>query len=393
MLELSILLIASASSTHASGPTTTEPRLKDGTVKGKIVRGIPTSNFPAVGLIMAGGQQLCTGTLISPIHFLTAQHCERGNYPAETFTVFFQHAGFYKVLDRKKVFLPLASYVRPTSCGSAADLLIVELDRPVTGIKPMPVNTTIGNLRGRSGRIIGYGFNGPTVSLEVSSGDNGIKREGYVDLGSCDFGSGCPSPSNDLVCWVIPEGDPLQNTCNGDSGGPLLVTVQSKWAIAGVTSGGTDKPCASTGNRDVSYDTQTYTHRDWIAGILKQANVVSENIEPLPETVSELGSGRQSWAFGHFNAPSDRPATYEFQINSAKRLRVGLNHASNSPTGKVHKAELELSLKGPAGQTASCEVRQFASFCEITNPAAGEWQAELTARAGEGDFQLTVSVF
>ncbi len=357
----------------------------------KIGNGVPTSNYPAVGLLLIDGSPSCTGTLISPIHFLTAQHCVR-RHRAPAYTVFFQHAGLFFVLDDSKIFKPSSKFRLEDLCGSQSDIAVIQLDRPVLGIAPMPINTVTSSLQGSSGSIVGFGFNKPEARPKVRSGDLGIKREGKVDLGPCKFAPACTIPTNELVCWNIPAGKDLHNTCPGDPGGPLFIHPRLDNLVAGVTSSGVERLCASTGKADMSFDTQTYMHKDWIASILARADAGPDTLDPLPETVTDISKEpRYSWNFGHFGGS---PLTYKFNVAEAKLLRVSLNHGANGPNGESANADMRLALRGPAGApVVTCKTQAFVSFCEAENPATGEWQAGLMPQAGEGDFQLTVSVF
>ncbi|CAG0897777.1 unnamed protein product, partial [Cyprideis torosa] len=56
-----------------------------------------------------------------------------------------------------------------------------------------------------------------------------------------------------------------QNSCNGDSGGPLMIKEGDKWHIFGIVSGGTDKECGT--GRPAIY-TRVDHYYDWIENIL-----------------------------------------------------------------------------------------------------------------------------
>lgn len=57
------------------------------------------------------------------------------------------------------------------------------------------------------------------------------------------------------------------NTCNGDSGGPLLVRRGSNWLLAGVTSNGDNWTCGRNGKQDISRwaNTTSFSNLEFIA--------------------------------------------------------------------------------------------------------------------------------
>jgi hypothetical protein len=135
---------------------------------------------------------------------------------------------------------------------AVADVGVVILDRPVTDVAPLPL---IANApRPKSiGAIIGFGDAGTTGV--------GIKRAGRVRLTRCPRAVrtvGIERGQLDgSLCWRPKRKG--QDTCHGDSGGPLLVDG----LVAGVTSGGFPD-CPGR----LSWDTSVAAVRDWIDGVL-----------------------------------------------------------------------------------------------------------------------------
>src|SRR6185312_5116181 len=227
----------------------------------KIVNGLTDNLHPAVGLFKTNGGE-CSATLIGCQTVLTAAHCvctlandttldgptcaARADLvtPAGK-SVFFQHAGTFTV-SRVAVdpdFIP----------DTQSDVAILHLSSPVTNIAPSPINRVSSPSLGMAGEIVGFG-----VTLGNAS-DDGIKRKGNVVTAACQ------PPSSRFVCWSFnnPLGSPGTNsdTCFGDSGGPLFVSLGGQTVLAGVTSGGTSANCQPLDN---SNDDDVFTDRAWI---------------------------------------------------------------------------------------------------------------------------------
>ncbi len=222
----------------------------------RIVNGTLTAEDPSTGALLspgnpASGGLLCSGTLIGCETFLTAAHCvcdtiglgcQGVNAPDPSdYVVFLQHAGFFSVASIS---------VHPDFDFPVADVAVLKLATPVTGVAPAPINVARDPAAGTTGTIVGFG-------RTAGAFDYGIKRRGVVELAPCTDGiSGTTS-----VCWdfLDPIGLPGEdsNTCNGDSGGPLFVDYGCGSTVAGITSGGTSATCDAT---DHSYDANVYNY-------------------------------------------------------------------------------------------------------------------------------------
>jgi hypothetical protein len=159
-----------------------------------IVGGEPTLARPEIGRVLQGGAGVCTGTLIGERQVLTAFHCieEPSTYSFE----------ITDLLGRKTRH-PVAA-IHPFSrdadikvlSGHTADVALLTLTQPVTGIdglQPAAISTV---LPGTSERVtaVGYGCD----DRETLTG-GGVKRfRTYT--------------------W----GEPSEILCPGDSGGPAL---------------------------------------------------------------------------------------------------------------------------------------------------------------------------
>lgn len=349
----------------------------------RIVNGVYTSDYPAVGALVKPGDpdqasSWCSGTMIGCETFLTAAHCvcdsigsdcqsgEIDEPDPSDFGVFLQHAGFFAVTSIA---------VHPSYDFPSADVAVLKLGAPVTAIRPSAINTVQSPPDGSSGTIVGFGRSGG------GNFDYGLKRAGDVETEV----SGCDA---DQVCWLFesPLGPPGEdsNTCNADSGGPLFWDAGSGDVVAGITSGGLAGDCNPA---DYSYDANVYFYRSYIAteagADLGQTSCGSGPQVGDPEVTVTPIEGNLSGS-----NPSDAwSVPVEPGVSS---LRVALN-ASEQGT-----ADFDLYVKQGAPPTTSdfdCKAdgpNQY-GYCEITNPAADTWHVLVNRSSGIGDYQVTVT--
>jgi V8-like Glu-specific endopeptidase len=217
-----------------------------------ITNGSPDGNrHPEVGALLApqafsdGTWEECTGTLISPTVFLTAEHCDEGlakvkvtfdsvyTAPGTTYTGTWHGDPGYN-----------------QTASDPQDIAVVVLDKAVNGITParLPKANSLSNLSGsQQFTSVGYG------AQSVTSGAGG-KTFHYADVRY--FGTG--TLNSVTSTWLKISGNPAHgdaNTCYGDSGGPNFLGAGSTETniVAGTTITG-DTPCRST-NVDYRMDT------------------------------------------------------------------------------------------------------------------------------------------
>jgi hypothetical protein len=347
----------------------------------RIVNGTATHAYPAVGAMLYASSGpitpnnagiACSGTLIGCETFLVAAHCVVDDPDPSHYAVYLQHAGI----------VPVTAVLRHPLYMDATfpkyDAAVLKLASWVTGVTPQPINRIDPEpFIPTAGTIVGFG------QTAGGAGDYGIKRVGTVLTQHCPAGLPAGATDSDALCWTFSGA--MSNTCNGDSGGPLLLDIGAGSSVAGITSGGTSNTCLAT---DHSYDANAYTHRAFILNALgADSTAACGNLPPIgdPDTtvVSEDG------ALGSAHATD----VYTIDVPAGTNLlRVTLN---GEDTGAF---DPDLFVKhGPSVSPSTYDCKDdganaFAA-CTIAAPAAGTWSIAAVRASGAGTYQLTATMF
>ncbi|MGH7787837.1 MAG: trypsin-like serine protease, partial [Candidatus Binatia bacterium] len=351
----------------------------------RIVNGLTSHAYPTTGALLrsAGGaidlhnaSTWCSGTLIGCRTFLVAAHCVEDLSPSR-YLVYLQHAGVFAV----------AAIARHPDASDesfpVADVAVLTLDDWVTGIAPTPITVVDPTLViPATGTIVGFG------QTWGSGNDYGIKRAGMVQTDACPLGlpNGVGEP--DVVCWTFagPVGPPGEdsNTCNGDSGGPLLLDLGVGPVVAAVTSGGTSGDCLAT---DHSYDASVHANRSFI--VAARGDDATATCGNLPA----VGTA-ETTVIGHDGSlgASNLSDSYTITVPAgANQLRVALNGEDNG------SFDVDLYLKagpgaGPGDFDCKADAAGVFGACGVDFPAPGSWSIAVQRAAGSGDYQITSTI-
>lgn len=196
----------------------------------EIIGGSSDAADPAVVLVFAQQPRsaqgfLCSGTVIAPRVVVTAAHCLSPQTigTGNTFQVFFgsdwNKATTTSWAAVKEVHFDPAFDAR--NLGAGHDIGVVILAQP-TSVKPVPRYRGSWNpsMVGQPVRLAGFG-----VSDGKTQGGVGIKRSVSTRL-------------DDYNGLLLHVGDSEHQSCEGDSGGPALMTIAGVETLVGVTSFG-----------------------------------------------------------------------------------------------------------------------------------------------------------
>jgi hypothetical protein len=358
----------------------------------RIVRGEQTNGYPATGALLMYASSgpddligLCSGTLIGCRTFLTAAHCvcpdgaydaasclHRGTTDPRTLRVYLQHGGLFGV--QGVAISPAYNF------AESGDVAVITLSEPVQGVTPAAINVQQRAEPGMAGTIVGFGT---TTAARRSADDAGIKRQGKIVSAVCD--NGIPDATH--LCWNFANAG--SNTCEGDSGGPLLMDVGTGEVVAGVTSGGNSYDCLAP---DAGFDSDVYVNRAWI---------VATAGADLGTSCALPGVGATPTIFETTGSLDSRTTVAAAQIEvtpGTKLLRFGLNAqlGSASSTGDTNDFDLYVRAGSAPTTTAfDCAVTDATPFgvCSIESPASGPWYVNIRRKTGDGVFQLTTTAF
>jgi trypsin len=251
---------------------------------------VPEGQFPYVANVQIMGAFGCTGTLIAPQWVLTAGHCGSSTgslsqglvptpvaWPASAYQVVLDsvyadgHGG--ETHDVLQVLVD-SDYI--VTNGTGNDVTLMKLDAP-TKIAPMRI-AAVGErsswLPGKLTTIAGFGTtseNAQSPPDQMQFAQVPVTTDEYCAQAypgglseATDDGSFDPKT---MVCAGYPQGG--TDSCEGDSGGPLLASVGRGLRLAAATSFGSG--CAEQGKPGVYARLAEGPIREWLKSVVPEA--------------------------------------------------------------------------------------------------------------------------
>ncbi len=193
---------------------------------------VPASEFPALVDLPHEGH----GVLISNQWVVTAAHATLW-HPVAQVMINGQWRSVEKIIVhpgyKSSPHVPPKGDLAPFMVfrASTDDIALIKLSQPVNDVTPVAMFRT-SDEQGKLGKFYGKGATGNGLNgVDMHASHRGSLRRAYNRVSNADgkwltnrFDAG-------------PEGHPLEGIGgSGDSGGPLLIEVNGKWTLAGLTA-------------------------------------------------------------------------------------------------------------------------------------------------------------
>ncbi len=218
---------------------------------GESCSGVERSPVVRIVTLLAGGLQgECSGTVITPLHVLTAGHCFPGGVQAvRSISV---SVGGSEIAGVGLAVHP--DYLEDFANQAIfSDVAVIELASSVA-VSPLPLLLSDGVAAGEVIDIFGYGLD--------EQGTLGVLQSGQMAVDSVT--------ENHLVAIY---GDSGSNTCQGDSGGPAIQRTAAGPAIVGITSTGSASARCGKGDVSLFANVQNPSLSSFIRGVAPQTAV------------------------------------------------------------------------------------------------------------------------
>ncbi len=193
---------------------------------------VPTSEFPALVDLSYEGH----GVLISPRWIVTVAHTTQF-HPVKQVMIGGRARSVEKVIVhpgfKRAPQVPPKGDMAPfmAAMASSDDIALIKLSQPLNDVTPIAMYRS-SDEQGKLGKLYGKGATGDgRKGQDMHSPRQFILRRAYNKISSTDGR------------WIThrfdagSQGHPLEGVSgSGDSGGPLLMKVNGKWTLAGLTA-------------------------------------------------------------------------------------------------------------------------------------------------------------
>ena len=242
-------------STELPAPTATaEP--DDGSIRARHAPeglvALVNRTAPARDLI---GSYRCAGTLVRPRVVVTAWHCIDGVAPEQLSVIAGTRGLCAGDVSQASEKIPVSSIITPEPSTDAPDLAVLRLAETATA---RPLDVSARHRGAANAEVFGWGTrsNGSPCRATASRLELFDRATCARSLNAHDMD---PRLSGTYWCGVPADGS--ENTCTGDSGGPVLVRKRGHQPVLiGVVSSGWG--CGAD-------DVGSYTKADVLGGLLK----------------------------------------------------------------------------------------------------------------------------
>ncbi|NJK64122.1 MAG: serine protease [Synechococcaceae cyanobacterium SM2_3_1] len=253
-----------------------------------IIGGRPAniSSFPWLARLNIDGN-ICSGTLIESDIILTAAHCVEGRDPRNGIAIFGQTDTSEGVLSgqivKTKEFRVFPEWSRER-VNIGGDIALIQLERSIERTT-LPWNDDQTDLSNQSATIVGWGDTQVQPSVQVSLDQLNQGTVTILNDQECINLLGVEFTTNNQICTFNPD----TTTCFGDSGGPLLTSIQGETKTAGIVSWSRGTSCnRPTVHTEISFFT------NWINSQLASRVVPDPRPDlPLAVTITDQLTGQE----------------------------------------------------------------------------------------------------